>query len=153
MNLSEAKNSAEAEGTEKSIKFRKTARNSILALISVVVLIVSTKEVSDYMLTHRPKNDQSDQTSGIPLISDPEESWPRFTLVERGKSELFPIDVDKTIKFIGSAEFRIHCVYHNGSEISYGAGEAPCPKGNMPWVYITNQAKGKNIIHYAYAPL
>ncbi|MCX6787624.1 MAG: hypothetical protein NT108_00475 [Candidatus Kaiserbacteria bacterium] len=153
MNLSEAKNSAEAEGTEKSVKFRKTARNSIITLVSIVVLIVSTKEVSDYMLIHQMESDQSDQTSGIPLISDSEESWPRFILKERGKSKLIPVDTDKTIKIIGSAEFRIHCVYQNKSEISYGAGEAPCPKGNMPWVYVTNQARGKNIIHYAYVPL
>ena len=88
--------------------------------------------------------------SVIPMTSDSKEFWYRLTLPESKISERIAIDPGKTVAFHGK-EFRIHCVYRDGHEISFLPGETPCPKGDMPWAYVTNEAKGENIILYAFA--
>lgn len=88
--------------------------------------------------------------SVIPMTSDPKEFWYKLALPESKISERIAIDPGKTVAFHGK-EFRIHCVYRDGHEISFLPGETPCPKGDMPWAYVTNEAKGENIILYAFA--
>ena len=88
--------------------------------------------------------------SVIPMTSDSKEFWYRLALPESKISERIAIDPGKTVAFHGK-EFRIHCVYRDGHEISFLPGETPCPKGDMPWAYVTNEAKGENIILYAFA--
>lgn len=95
---------------------------------------------------------QNGLRSEIPLASSSRESWLKLVLAEGGKSQRIPVPPQMTVVMFGE-EFRVHCVYRDGHEIDFGKGEEPCPKGNMPFVYATNEAKGGNIILYAYAPI
>jgi hypothetical protein len=84
-------------------------------------------------------------TVAIPLASSP--------LVIPAGAESERISVPKGMHVVwGGRGFRVTCVYGDGHKISYGAGEAPCPTGDMPFVYATNEAKETNIVPYAFAP-
>ena len=78
--------------------------------------------------------------------------WPQLVLSTDGEPVHIAVPPKKRIVTFGE-NFRVHCVYRDGSEIDFGKGEEPCPEGDMPSVYITNEAEGLNMISYAYAPI
>lgn len=91
----------------------------------------------------------------IPIASEdrnlwPESSWLQIVVPEGGKSKMIPVRPGMHVEMFGT-EFRYHCVYRDGREISFVKGEKPCPSGDLPLVYATNNAKGSNIILVAYA--
>ncbi len=89
----------------------------------------------------------------LPLAKDlKQEEWPQLVLAEDGESERIPIPFKMRVVTFGE-DFRVHCVYRDGHEIDFGKGEEPCPDGDMPYVYVTNEAEGPNMISYAYAPI
>lgn len=78
--------------------------------------------------------------------------WPQLVLSTNGEPVHIAVPPKKRIVTFGE-DFRVHCVYRDGSEIDFGKGEEPCPEGDMPYVYVTNEAEGLNMISYAYAPI
>src|SRR6185436_16397605 len=90
--------------------------------------------------------------SEVPLTSQPKSEWLKLTIPAGDKSELIPVPPTGRVEAFGE-DIRVHCVYRGGKkEVSFGKGEAPCPKGDMPFVYVTNlNTDGPNIILYAHA--
>ena len=89
----------------------------------------------------------------FPLAKDlKQEEWPQLVLPAGGESERIRVPYKKRLVMFGK-DFRVHCVYRDGHEIDFGEGEEPCPEGDMPYVYVTNEAEVLNMISYAYAPI
>ena len=89
--------------------------------------------------------------SDIPRVCEARSSWPKLVLQEGWVSPHLSVPPHMRPVLVGE-EFRVHCVYRNGHEVSFGKGEEPCPEGDMPFVYAENIAKGENTIIYAFAP-
>lgn len=67
-----------------------------------------------------------------------------------GKSALIAISPGKSVVVDGE-DIRLHCVYRDGHEESYLAGEKPCTNGDKPFIYATNlRANKPNAITYFY---
>ncbi|MFA6018579.1 MAG: hypothetical protein WC776_05400 [Patescibacteria group bacterium] len=90
--------------------------------------------------------------STIPLVRElPVAERPKLVLPPKGKSKRIPVPQGMHVVMSGE-DFRFHCVYQDGHEESFGAGESACSDGNMPFVYATNnREKEQNIVSYAYA--
>lgn len=128
---------------EKSAKvLQKVLAGGVIALLVVIPW---------YSWVSSPSSTpHQNSLSKIPMKSDPKEF--RMSLAKNGTSERIPVDPGKTVAMFGE-EFRLHCVYRDGHEVSFRKGETPCPKGDMPWVYVTNEARETNIILYTYVPI
>ena len=78
--------------------------------------------------------------------------WPQLVLPADGESERIRVPLKKRVVLSGK-KFRVHCVYRDEPEIDFGEEEDPCPEGDMPFVYVTNESEETNIIRYAYVPI
>ena len=138
MSLSEAKKGAEKEGTDKSAKFRRTARNAIIAITIIVVLTIITCVGSSHIKSGPQKQ------SGV------EKQVFTMPAGVGEKTELIPVPTGMRVKMDGN-DFRYNCVYRDGHEVSFGKGDDPCPDGDMPFVYASNTRKKEaNAISISY---
>ena len=67
-----------------------------------------------------------------------------------GKSKRVAVPPGMSI-VVNGEDIRLHCVYRDGHEESYVAGERPCTSGDKPFVYATNLRPNEpNIATYSY---
>ena len=109
----------------------------------------SLRSYSQEKRIERARAPAASQGTSIPLASQPTATWPKVTLPPRGKSEHISQPPGKRVMVDGK-QFRYHCVYADGSEQSFVPGGAPCPGGNMPFVYVSNESNESNVVSYAY---
>ncbi|MFA5942289.1 MAG: hypothetical protein WC798_01300 [Candidatus Paceibacterota bacterium] len=147
MRFSEAKSSAEAEGTEKAKRFRKTARRAIVAITVFVILVPITYMVADWKKTSETETARQEAPSSIPLASKlAVAERPKLVMPPRGRSEEIPRAPGMRIVMDGD-NFRLHNVYQDGTEC---ASEDACPDGPLRGVYATNESDKENIVAWAY---
>lgn len=89
----------------------------------------------------------------LPLASQPKEEWPML-VIPAGvgkKSTHIPVPFGMRVEFHGQeADVSIDCKYRNVRD----EVRAPCPNGDMEFVYLTNlRADRATIVRYAYAPI
>ena len=122
------------------------------ALAGGVITLLVVLPWYEWMQNRSVTTQHASVYSDIPLASAPQSSWPQLIIAAGGESELIPVPPQMRPVLFGE-DFRVHCVYRDGREIDFGKGEDPCPSGDMPFVYATNEAMGTNIVLYAYAPM
>lgn len=156
MRFTEAKTAAEAEGTEKSTRFRKTARNTIIVLTTIMALIVITYSGSQHIAERQQQKKSQEQavvvaTAPIPLETVPKKDWPSQDMEpwRGGKTLLIPVAPHKLIVMEGR-DFRYHCVYDGERKSSFVRGEKPCSNDGIRFVYASNETDQPNSVIYAY---
>ncbi len=137
---------------EKSAKVLQKVLVGLTATALVVLPMWSWMASPSSMTPSSSHSEIPLRHSDIPLASMPQSLWPKLVIPVGGKSEHIPVPPQMRPILFGE-EFRVHCVYRDGHEIAFGKGENPCPSGDMPFVYATNEARGTNIVLYAYAPM
>lgn len=131
----------------------RSSTKYFVALGLVLLLVGMGYSVYIYKKTSSPQQEKPEKAthivrSEIPLASSPQSSWPKLVMSAGGRTELIPVPPQMHIVMNGN-DFRVHNVYQDGHECAFGES---CVAGPLKGNYATNEAKGTNIISYAFAP-
>lgn len=147
--LSEANVAAQAEGTEVSTKFRRTARIAIRAIYSVVIVIGLSSTISGSIKTHQkpisPPHGAVLQTPKTGAsVANSQQSELKFDIPWHGRVEFDPVP-GKYPEISGFGKFSSHAVREDDTECS--SLEPDCVNGPI-WkkYYVTNdEESGKTV--------
>jgi hypothetical protein len=165
MIFTEAKGSSEAENTEKSKKFRRTARRAIIGLAAIVVLVVLTVALSmrgggsnqPQQVTGAARQEVKEvrvlpaETTGLPWVSpdnmEDATNWRRIPVPPGGNSEPVPGVLGARVRW-GGAGITPHYVYKHGLDCTTCPGD-----GDVVESYARNNGNSPAIASYAYQKL
>lgn len=109
-----------------------------------------TEKEQDFIARAKAQAKTSSMPTATAAKTSPVANPMVLTLGPGEKSKKIPVPYQMHV-VMGGKDFRYHCVYGNGDDVSFLPGQPPCPSGDMPYVYAENLRKGDNVITYSYA--
>lgn len=170
--LPEAKTFAEDDGTKATLAFRKSShlffRFGNVALASVLfcafilpgIAAFTERSIASWGTTTTASSPASSPfvrqeaslpETEFPMSNLPFSKWPKLQMAAGTGSKTVRIPVPPGMRVLMNGDaFRYNCVYADGTEKSFGAGEKDCAYGPMLYVYASNLSPDPNVIAYAY---